>query len=102
MDGYDDYTPGTNEEIDKAIAMRSDLGNRFLILTSRTKDDLGKLGKVKETARKMMHSVEIDGFSRAAINDYCEKLLGASRANFLKEAEEVFGQMYSEQQPPLI
>ena len=36
---------------------------------------LEKLGKVKQTARKMTHGVEIGGFSRAAINDYCEKLL---------------------------
>ena len=33
IDGYDEYTPGTNRDIDKAI--EDGIGNCFLILTSR-------------------------------------------------------------------
>ena len=33
MDGYDEYKPGANKDIDKAI--ESSIGNCFLILTSR-------------------------------------------------------------------
>ena len=33
MDGYDEYEPGTNREVDKAIEMT--LGNCLLLLTSR-------------------------------------------------------------------
>ena len=38
LDGYDEYTPGTNKDIDRA--KQSKVGNCFVILTSRTGDYL--------------------------------------------------------------
>ena len=46
LDGYDEYTPGTNTEVDRVIEKRK--GNSFVILTSRPKegrDFTKKLGR---------------------------------------------------------
>ena len=62
LDGYDEYKPGTNEEIDRAI--EHSVGNCFLIVTSRPgrpSDDEHFLSK--ETRDKMDGEVIIEGFS---------------------------------------
>ena len=37
LDGYDEYTPGTNKEVDRAIGQG--IGKCFIILTSRPNED---------------------------------------------------------------
>ena len=66
MDGYDDYKPGTNKEIDRAI--ESTIGNCFLILTSRP-DLPPKEGQYvsKEIRDRMDGEVIIEGFTDESI-----------------------------------
>ena len=56
LDGYDEYTPGTNKDIDKVI--ESGIGNCFLILTSRPGDYLEK-----EIRDQMDGEIIIEGVS---------------------------------------
>ena len=60
LDGYDEYTPGTNKEIDDAI--ESGVGNCFLILTSRPGNYVSK-----RIRNKMDGEVIIEGFSKENI-----------------------------------
>ena len=66
MDGYDEYKPGTNKEIDRAI--ESTIGNCFLILTSRpdlpSKDGQFVSKKIRD---RMDGEVIIEGFSEESI-----------------------------------
>ena len=66
MDGYDEYTPGTNQEIDRAI--ESAIGNCFLILTSRP-DLPSKEGHYvsKQIRDKMDGEVIIEGYNEESI-----------------------------------
>ena len=57
LDGYDEYKPGTNAQIDKAI--ESTIGNCFLILTSGVGDYLNK--PIRD---KMDGEIIIEGFSK--------------------------------------
>ena len=68
MDGYDEYKPGANKEVDKAID--STTGNCFLILTSRP----GYLNK--QSRNKMDGEIIIEGFSKINIRRYTELNLG--------------------------
>ena len=56
LDGYDEYKPGTNDDIDSAI--ESTIGNCFLILTSQPGDYLSK--SIRD---KMDGEIVIEGFS---------------------------------------
>ena len=80
LDGYDEYTPGTNKDIDKAI--ESTIGNCFLIVTSRP----GYLKKY--TRNKMDGEVIIEGFSSKNILLCGTKYLGSLEKSLemLKEA----------------
>ena len=69
MDGYDEYKPGANKDVDKAID--STIGNCFLILTSRP----GYLNK--ESRDKMDGEIIIEGFSEFNIEKYTELILGS-------------------------
>ena len=60
LDGYDEYTPGTNDDIDQAIRVR--IGNCFLILTSRPGDYL-----CKSIRDQMDGEIVIEGFSEENI-----------------------------------
>ena len=60
LDGYDEYKPGTNDDIEEAI--ESTIGNCFLILTSRTGDYLSK--PIRD---KMDGEIIIEGFSEEII-----------------------------------
>ena len=66
MDGYDEYKPGTNKDIDRAI--ESSFGNCFLILTSRP-DLPSKEGQYisKEIRDRMDGEVIIEGFNEDSI-----------------------------------
>ena len=62
LDGYDEYTPGTNRDIDRVI--ESGIENCFLILTSRPGDYLKK--KIRD---QMDGGIIIEGFSDRQITD---------------------------------
>ena len=66
LDGYDEYKPGTNKEIDRAI--EATIGKCFLILTSRP-DLPSKEGEYvsKEIRDRMDGEVIIEGFSEETI-----------------------------------
>ena len=66
MDGYDEYKPGSNKDIDRAIEVT--IGNCFLILTSRP-DLPSKEGQYvsKEIRDRMDGEVMIEGFTEESI-----------------------------------
>ena len=64
LDGYDEYTPGSNQHIDRAI--EHSVGNCFLILTSRPGSESEGRTYIyvsKEIRDKMDGEVIIEGFS---------------------------------------
>ena len=83
MDGYDEYTPGTNREIDDAV--ESGIGNCFLILTSRPGNYVSK--RIRD---KMDGEVIIDGFSKDNIVKCSTLYLDSAEksAEMLKQAAE--------------
>ena len=83
LDGYDEYTPGTNRDVDRAI--ESVLGNCFLILTSRPGDYLRK-----EIRNKMDGEIIIVGFSKEKIKECSTKYLRSAEKSqqMLKQAKE--------------
>ena len=88
IDGYDEYTPGTNTELDRAI--EKTVGKCLLILTSRPKDQKDFTIKIRN---KMAGEVEIQGFSEQNIKKCCSKYLGSEEEadRFLKEAKTKAG-----------
>ena len=84
LDGYDEYTPGTNRDIDKVI--ESGIGNCFLILTSRPGDYLKK-----EIRDQMDGEIIIEDFSDRQIIDcantyFKNKTLGTEMLTQAKRA----------------
>ena len=76
LDGYDEYTPGTNSHIDKAI--QSGVGKCFMILTSRPEHDSKDKNTtfVSRSVRNAMDGeVRIEGFSQENIQKCSEKFL---------------------------
>ena len=70
LDDYDEYTPGTNKDIDRAI--RSGVGTCFVILTSRTGDYL------KRSLRSTTDGeIIIEGFSEKNIVKCSTQYLGS-------------------------
>ena len=55
LDGYDEYTPGTNSDIDKAI--QSGIRKSFLILTSRPEHD-SKVEDMKFVPRDIRNKMD--------------------------------------------
>ena len=88
LDGYDEYTPGTNTELDRAI--EKTVGKCFLILTSRPKDQKDFTIKIRN---KMAGEIEIRGFSEENIKKCCSRYLGNEEEadKFLKEAKTKAG-----------
>ena len=87
LDGYDEYKPGANRDIDRAI--EATIGNCFLILTSRP-DLPSKEGQYvsKEIRDRMDGEVMIEGFTEESIKKCSAKYLESeedSRA-MLKQA----------------
>ena len=69
LDGYDEYKPGTNKDIDDAI--EKTVGSTVLILTSRP-------GYLSNTTRSTMKNIaNIKGFSKENIMKSSELLLGS-------------------------
>ena len=83
FDGYDEYQPGSNKEIDTVL--ESGIGNCFVVLTSRP-------GYVREEIRnKMDYAVAIEGLSIENI-EKCSKLYLDDKkksADLLKQAKQV-------------
>ena len=88
LDGYDEYTPGTNKELDRAIERT--LGKCLLILTSRPQDGTDFTRKIRN---KMDGEVVIEGFSEENMVKCCCLFLGNQEKceKFLKEAERKTG-----------
>ena len=89
LDGYDEYTPSTNEHIDKVI--KSTIGKCFLLLTSRPKPDhTAKHILAKQIRDKMDGEVVIEGFSAENIRKCCSQYLGSEQKadEMLQEATE--------------
>ena len=91
LDGYDEYTPGTNSDIDKTI--QSGIGKSFLILTSRPEHD-SKVEEMKfvprDIRKKMDGEVIIEGFSEENIRKCSTKYLDSKDQSkvMLKMAKE--------------
>ena len=91
LDGYDEYTPGTNSDIDKAI--QSGIGKCFMILTSRPEHD-SKEENIpfipRNIRNKMDGEVVIEGFSEENIRKCSTKYLDSEERSeeMLKIAKE--------------
>ena len=85
LDGYDEYTPGTNTELDRAIEKA--IGKCLLILTSRPQDGMDFTEKIR---RKMDGEVTIKGFSEENIKKCCSRYLGteSDAELFFEEAKK--------------
>ena len=85
LDGYDEYTPGTNSEIDGAIVQG--IGKDFIILTSRPNE-----GKdfTQYFRNKIDGEVVIEGFNEKNIKKCCSLYLGSEReaVQFLEKASK--------------
>ena len=83
LDGYDEYIAGRNNHID--IAIKSGIGNRFLIITSRPGEYLS------QSLRKTMDGeIVIEGFSGENIIECSTKYFSSAKKSekMLKQAEE--------------
>ena len=92
LDGYDEYTAGTNRALDKAI--ESGIGNCFTILTSRPGTDSGDKTYVsKEIRDKMDGEVRIKGFNEESKKHFCTEYFESKKVshNLLKQAKEKLG-----------
>ena len=83
LDGYDEYKPGTNKDIDRVI--ESGIGNCFLIITSRPGDYLKR-----EIRDQMDGEIIIEGFSKEKIVECSTKYLGSAQMSteMLHQAKE--------------
>ena len=90
LDGYDEYKPGTNNEIDRAIEFT--IGNCFLILTCRP-DLPSKEGHYvsKEIRDRMDGEVIIEGFTEESIRKCSEQYLESAEKSeqMLKQALDI-------------
>ena len=92
LDGYDEYTAGTNQALDKAI--ESGIGNCFTILTSCPGTDSGDKTYVsQEIKNKMDGEVIIKGFNEESKKRFCTEYFGSEEEseNLLKQAKEKLG-----------
>ncbi len=82
IDGYDEYTAGTNDQIDEILLHGK--GNCFIILTSRPGDYL------KTLRERMDEEVEISGFSYENIRKCAQQYLETKQLceEFLSQAEQ--------------
>ena len=88
LDGYDEYTKGTNTDIDEAIT--NTIGDCFLIVTSRPGDYMNKTDQ-----EQMDGEIQIKGLSEESIREYatkylrnkekCEDLLNKSKESGINE-----------------
>ena len=77
LDGYDEYSPGTNDDIDKGIT-KDYLWNCTVVVTSRDTKELRELRNSMDT------EIEIIGFDNEGVEDYATKFLeGIEKSNEL-------------------
>ena len=98
LDGYDEYTSGTNTELDRAI--EKTLGTCLIILTFRPKE--GK--DFTENIRRKMHGeIVVEGFNEENIMKCCCRFLKSQSLahKFLKEAQKR-GQLYKLLKVPIM
>ena len=83
LDGYDEYSKGTNTDIDNAIT--DTLGGCFLLVTSRPGDYMKKPDR-----DQMDGEVQISGFGRNAMEECSAKYLGNKQISddFLEKCNE--------------
>ena len=74
FDGYDEYTPGKNRELDQALEKNT--VNCFLILTSRPREGKDFTGKIR---KNMDGEMVIEGFSEQNIKKCCSRYLGSEQ-----------------------
>ena len=84
LDGYDEYSKGTNDDIDAAI--KDTIGDCFLILTSRDGDYISK-----ETLDKMDGKIELRGFTEKSMEECATKYLESKHLadKLIKEAKQL-------------
>ena len=90
LDGYDEYKPGTNAEIDRAI--EHSVGNCFLILTSRPDRPFSNDQFLSQEIRaKMDGEVIIEGFNEENIHRCTFQYLGSKHkaAEMISQAKDV-------------
>ena len=90
LDGYDEYKPGTNTDVDRAI--EHSIGNCFLILTSRPDLPTSKGKYVSQEIRtKMDGEVIIEGFNEENITKCSVQYLENkdSAVKMISQAKEV-------------
>ena len=88
LDGYDEYTAGTNKALDKAIEYG--VGNCFTILTSCPGTDSGDKTYVSQEIRdKMDGEVTIEGFNEQSKRRFCTEYFESE-----EESEELLKQAY--------
>ena len=82
LDGYDEYTKGTNKDLDAAI--EHTIGDCFLILTSRDGDYISR-----ETRNKLDGEIEITGFDKHQVRRYATCYFGSEETatKMYKKAE---------------
>ena len=78
FDGYDEYTPGTNESIDEAL--RAPNQNYSIILTSRPGQYVGR-----SVIDQMNFQLQLDGFQDDEIKKCSEDYLGKSEQIQIKK-----------------
>ena len=71
LDGYDEYKPGTNTDIDTTIT-RCSLRNCSVIITSRETNELPKIRQFMDA------EAEITGFDKVRVEEYITKYLGST------------------------
>ena len=92
LDGYDEYTAGTNKALDRAI--ESGVGKCFTILTSRPGTDSGdKMYVSQEIRDKMDGEVRIEGFNDRSKRRFCTEYFESEveSKELLKQAYEKLG-----------
>ena len=89
LDGYDEYTPSTNDHIDNVI--KHTIGKCFLLLTSHPKPEHDNQHFLAKHIRdKMDGEVVIEGFSEENIKRCCRQYLASDLKadEMLKEATD--------------
>ena len=89
LDGYDEYKPGVNKDIDNAV--ENSIGNCFLILTSRPELPSDDEQHVRKNIRnKMDAEVMIEGFSKENIRLCSSQYLGSQvkSQKMIEQAQE--------------
>ena len=79
IDGYDEYKPGTNSDIDRAIKKRS-LWNCRMILTSRETEEVGIIKEYMDA------EFDMEGFDDKNIERYITKTMTSKSDQLLEEA----------------